>query len=283
MRIIPTIISIILLFSIGFIYKPVFAHQPRIVESGSIQVVDPEVSKAYYGELSGEPHIYTIESRKVFNLYVGILVPDTKEPKIDVTAEIFKDNEIVETLGGSEARWTSFFEPFGQSTYWEGGEYKARVQAGEYTIKVSSANNDSKYSLAIGEIEAFDVKEALNALTIIPDLKRNFFGESPISFIKSPFGWGYILIMYILAFTFGFLYRTILKKLARGSARTVNRNIGKFDRTIRIALWLGLLIWAIFTSWNPILLFFSGFALFEAIFSWCGLYAAIGRNTRPIK
>jgi len=258
------------------------AHQPRIVESQTTEVINPEVSKAYYGELSGEQHIYTIKSDQDFDLYVSILVPDTKESKKDVQAEVFKDDLLLKKLGGSEAEWKSFFEPFGQSTYWDGGEYKNRAEAGVYTIKVSSPNNDSKYSLAVGEIEAFDGSEGLNALNLIPTLKRDFFSESPISFIKSPFGWGYILFMYIVAFIFGFLYRAILKRFAKGSARGVSKNIGKYDRAIRLAFALGLLLLAITTSWSPWLLFFSGFTLFEAIFSWCGFYAAIGKNTCPI-
>lgn len=281
MKKIPLFITLFSLISFGAVVVPASAHQPRIVESEAIQVIDPEISKAYYGELSGEPHVYTIESQKEFNLYIGILLPDAKSTKKDVKAEILKEGELIATLGGSSAEWKPFFEPFGQSKYFEGGEYKARAPAGKYTVRVSSTNNDSKYSLAVGEIESFDREEGVNALAVIPDLKRTFFEESPVSFILSPFGWGYVLMMYILAFITGFLYRAILKKFAKGSARGVNKNMGNGDRLIRMALWLGLLMWAITTSWNPILLFFSGFALFEAIFSWCGFYAAIGKNTCP--
>ena len=259
----------------------VLAHQPRIVESTETVVIDPEISKAYYGTLSGSPHTYTINSEEEFDLYVGILVPDTTNPQKDVTATIYKGDDLLATIGGEGAEWKTFFEPFGQSTYWDGGEYKAPAEAGAYRIVVSSTNNNSKYSLAVGEIEAFDGKEGLNALNLIPDLKRDFFEESPVSFIKSPFGWGYILILYIFAFVVGFLYRFVLKKLASGTARGVHQNIGKKDRIIRLAIWLGLLIWAITTSWSPWLIFFSGFALFEALFSWCGFYAAIGKNTCP--
>jgi len=42
-------------------------------------------------------------------------------------------------------------------------------------------------------------------------------------------------------------------------------------------------LWAITTTWSPILIFFSGFAFFEAIFSWCGFYAAMGKNTCPVE
>jgi hypothetical protein len=33
------------------------------------------------------------------------------------------------------------------------------VESGTYDIIVTSANNDSSYSLAIGQIESFDAKE----------------------------------------------------------------------------------------------------------------------------
>lgn len=273
-----------LLFVTLFVLTPIFvsAHQPRLTDSRVTAVPNPEISKAYYGKLAGEPDVYTIESSEPFNLYVGILVPDLENPQKDVTAEVRKGTEVIATIGGVSANWKKFFEPFGQSTYWDGGEYKTPVEAGSYSVVVTSINNDSKYSLAIGEIEAFDGKEGMNALNLIPELKREFFEESPSSFIKSPFGWGLIVAMYVLAGIVGLLYRAILKRLAKNSPRGETRNIGKSDRLVRVVIGLGLLLWAITTTWSPILIFFSGFALFEALFSWCGFYAALGKNTCPI-
>ena len=210
-------------------------------------------------------------------------MPYAEDSKKDVKAEIRKGTELIQILGGKDADWKSMFEFFGQSTYWDGGEYKAQVEADTYTITVSSLDNDSKYSLAIGEIEAFDGTETVNTLKLIPELKSNFFNESPISFIKSPFGWGYILIVYIVAFVFGLILRFVMRKFsAHPSTSSGRENIGKYDRAIRLAIALGLLLFAITTSWSPWLLFFSGFALFEAIFSWCGFYAALGKNTCPV-
>lgn len=274
------LVSFLLLFFLTPSF--VLAHQPVISESRLIQVTDPEISKAYYGELKGEPDVYVIEATESFNLYVNVLVPDIAGQKKDVSAIVLKDSAKIALLDASGFEWKQFYEPFGVDTYWMGPEYKTRALAGKYEVRVWSTNNDSKYSLAIGEIESFNFKESLNALKIIPQLKKDFFNESPINFILSPFGWGLIIIMYILAFIFGFIYRAILKKFTKGTTRGVHKNIGKPDRLIRLALWLGLLIWAITTSWSPILLFFSGFTLFEAIFSWCGFYAAIGKNTCPI-
>jgi hypothetical protein len=66
------------------------------------------------------------------------------------------------------------FEPFGYDTYWKGPEYKVRVEAGIYDIIVSSKTNDGKYSLAIGEAENFDFREIMNALDLVPKIKRDF-------------------------------------------------------------------------------------------------------------
>jgi hypothetical protein len=278
-KVIPIILLALFVFAPGF----AFAHQPRITNSETTQVEYPEISKVYYATLTGSPHIYTIDSKEAFDLYVGILVPDIPSTKKDILAEVFKGDEKIVTLGGTNTTWKPYFETFGQSNYFDGGEYKTRAEAGVYTIKVSNPENTGKYSLAVGEIEAFDGKEGMNVLSMIPDLKRNFFEESPISFILSPFGWGLIVIMYILAFLFGFIYRAILKKFAKGSVRAVSHNIGKSDRLLRLAIGVGLLLWAITTTWSPVPIFFSGFCIFQAVFSWCGFYAAIGKNTCPVE
>ena len=263
----------------------VLAHQPRLTEEVQTVVTDPEISKAYYGELEGSPHEYAISSDKDFTLYVNILTPDIQGQQKDISAVIIKDNDSenpLTTLNGTDFKWTQFFEPFGHDSYWKGPEFKIPAEPGDYKILVSSTNNNSKYSLAIGEIESFDLKETVNAITLIPKIKSDFFEESPAGFIFSPFGLGLIFVMFVLSFAFGFLYRLILKHLTKNAVRKVHKNIGKKDRLLRAAIGIILFVWAITTSWSPLLLFFSGFTFFEAIFSWCGFYAAIGRNSCPI-
>jgi hypothetical protein len=276
-KIIPFFILVLLAPTIAL------AHQPRITESRLTTVTDPEISKAYYGELTGVPDVYQTHASEAFDLYVNVLVPDIERQKKDVSATIFKDGNEIAILDGTTFAWKQFSEPFGHDSYWMGPEYKARAEAGEYEIRVMSTDNDSKYSLAVGEIENFDFKETMNALKLIPQLKKNFFNESPADFIFSPFGWGLIVILYIVAFIAGLLYRTILKRVAKGTVRGVHKNIGWGDRLLRLAIGVGLLLWAITTSWSPILIFSSGFAIFEAIFCWCGVYAALGKNTCPLE
>lgn len=260
------------------------AHQPRIVQGTQTEVIEPAISKAYYGQLKGTPDVFTIVATSSFPLYVNILVPDIARQQKDVSATITKDGQTIATLDGTKFTWKTMFEPFGYDHYFQGPEYKATAEAGTYVITVSSIHNDSKYSLAIGETENFNFKEIKNALTLVPQLKRDFFEESPASLILSPFGWGMILILYALAGAFGFAYRFILKKFAKqSSVRKASRNIGTPDRLLRLLIGIGLLALAITTTWSPILIFFSGFALFESFFSWCGFYAAIGRSTCPIE
>jgi hypothetical protein len=241
------------------------AHQPIIMTGEDVAVTEPEISKAYYATLSGEPHIYRISETRPFELYVNVLVPDIGGQKKDVSAAIIKNGDTgnpLAVLDGANARWERFFEPFGRDWYWKGPEYKNRVDAGDYEIRVWSSNNDSKYSIAIGEEESFGFEETAKALTLIPEIKKNFFNESPAGFFLSPLGWGYILAMIVLAFIAGLILRTLSGK-RRGSQK-----IGKAGRLLRLILAIGLLVWAILTTWNPILLFLSGFALFETAFGW---------------
>jgi hypothetical protein len=266
-----------------FIPTLVLAHQPRIVETNITTVINPEISKAYYGQLNGKPDVYLIEENKPFDLYVNTLVPDMVGQKTDITAIILKDGIEIVKLDGQKFEWKKFYEPFGSDNYLMGPEYKVKTEPGKYEIRVSSTNNDSKYSLAIGEIEAFDFKEGINAITLIPILKKNFFNESPISFMVSPFGWGFILVLYIVSFIFGLLYRFILKRFSNNRNRILNKNIGSNDRIIRFILGIILLLLAILTTWNPILIFLSGLCIFESFFSWCALYASLGKSSCPIE
>ncbi|MCX6757769.1 MAG: hypothetical protein NTZ44_02735 [Candidatus Nomurabacteria bacterium] len=188
-----------------------FAHQPRIVESRQNIVPNPEISKAYYATLAGEPDVYIINADTAFDLYVNILVPDIAGQKKDVSVEILKDGDKspLATLAGQPSDWKKFYEPFGADTYWMGPEYKARAEAGTYEIRVSSPNNDTKYSLAIGELEKFDSKEGMNALISIPQIKMHFFNKSFFSIFKSPFIYGPSLVLVVVIILVIFIIRRI--------------------------------------------------------------------------
>lgn len=268
-------IGILVLFLI-LVYWPflVLAHQPRIVETEKINIIKPEISKAYYGKLSGAPHTYMINTSVPIDLYVNVLVPFIEGLGKNITVQIFKGDQSLATLSPRKEDWEKFFEPFGQSMYWKGPEFKTRADVGKYKILVQSKEKNIRYVLATGEIEAFDGTEGLNAILLIPPLKKSFFEESPISFIFSPLGWGYVLILQLLALLIGWVISKFLNKIGikiqkHGFHEFANRNmIGG------LIIWLALLFWAVKTSWHPLLILISGLSLFISIISYRKLKSA---------
>jgi hypothetical protein len=275
------------LFFLLIVFVPisVFAHQPRVVSGQVINVEDPEISKAYYGELFGAPNKYIIDSQEEFNFYISISVPANINPDGRFSARVYnldKERQEILFLDSSSKDWEMFHEPFGNDDYIQGPELKKILPAGQYEIEVFNIDNIGRYVLAVGEKEFFPPSEIASSMMVIPKLKKEFFEVSPITFLFSPFGVVYIIFMFLFSFVFSFIYRAVLRRISKNKVRQASKNISSADRWLRAFIGLVLFVWAISTSWSPILLFFSGFCFFEAIFSWCGFYAAIGKNTCPI-
>ena len=262
------IILIVILFLILVSWPlKVLAHQPRLVEMEKINVTEPEISKAYYGNLSGKPHIYTISTSSPIDLYVNILVPLIEGPEKNVTVKIFQGEQIIGILSPKKGDWKEFFEPFGHSMYWKGPEFKVRADAGKYKIYIKSTEKSIRYVLATGEIEAFDGPESLNAILLIPKLKKDFFEESPLSFILSPLGWGYVLLLQFLVILIGFVISKILN-ISRIKFQTKYfQSSAKNIIICGVFFWVTILFFAIQTSWHPLLIMMSGLALFMALIS----------------
>ena len=262
------IIVIVILFLILVSWPlKVLAHQPRLVEMEKINVTEPEISKAYYGNLSGKPHIYTISTSSPIDLYVNVLVPFIEGPEKNVIVKIFKGEQLMGILSPKKGNWKEFFEPFGHSMYWKGPEFKVRADAGKYKIHVQSTEKSIRYVLATGEIEAFDGPESLNAILLIPKLKKDFFEESPLSFILSPLGWGYVLLLQLLVILTGFVISKILN-ISRIKFQTKYfQSSAKNIIICGVFFWVTILFFAIQTSWHPLLIMMSGLALFIALIS----------------
>jgi hypothetical protein len=178
-----TLVSLVL--AVILLCAIVSAHQPRIVSSSNaeegIKVTQPEISKAYYSELKGKPHYYTINSPKEF-LYAGILTPG-KELTQPVSFEIRNETSLIYEGDGANFTWWLFYEEFGKQYYMTGPEYGKNFSsthnatAGTYTIKVFNINNTGKYSLAIGDVESFPFTEVIKAIINSYRLKwSGFFG-----------------------------------------------------------------------------------------------------------
>ena len=151
----------------------VFGHQPVINDqntnslSSAYVIEKPEVSKAIYGTLQGEPHYYLIGSEKEFNFYAGITVPKIDEcptfRKFSFNVIKMNNSEeiIIEQIDGNSFEWWEWFEPYGKKWYWIGPEIGAEFKSntiyepGNYYIKVFNESNKGNYVLATGDIEKF--------------------------------------------------------------------------------------------------------------------------------
>ncbi len=208
----------------------VFAHQPRIVtEESKIEIEEPTISKAYYGELKGQKDIYIINSETDFDLYIGILVPDIKDIDKDVSAEIIKDKEVLDFLDGENFEWKQWFEPFAGDSYFYGPELKdpliesvhphgIPVQAGSYEIHISSPDNLGKYVLAVGEKESFPISEISRLIFTLPALKSDYF-EKPIFLAYYNISGIFFLIVIVLITTIAMVATKIIKKHKKKSKK----------------------------------------------------------------
>ena len=161
----------LLLFILFLFSMPVYAHQPKLINySPTIdsphKVFFPEISKAYYSKLTGQPHYYVINSEDDFLFYTSILSPKINEEPSRFSLEVLDgDQNIVYKVDGSNFEWTAWYEPYARDWYWKGPEIGVEsgkefqtsftIDAGTYYIKVFNENNIGHYSLAVGEAEFF--------------------------------------------------------------------------------------------------------------------------------
>jgi len=166
-----------------------YAHQPHMVTDTGVTRVDrPEVSKAFYAELSGEPAVYEIVSPDSFDLYVNILVPDEVGIPTDLSVTVTRGPDTIAALQGPVYKWTKFYEPFGGDSYLMGPELRLRAGPGTYVATVSRPGNKGRYVLAVGEREEFSLGGMARIIGLMPRLKRDFFHKAPIRTLTDPLG-----------------------------------------------------------------------------------------------
>jgi len=170
--------------------RPAAAHNPQVVNTEtSIAVTNPEISKAYYGQLTGQPAHYRFTAAAEFALYVNILVPDIASETEDFTVVIRRDGVEIKTLEPAAVTWQRFNEPFGGDVYRQGPEYQATGQPGIYDLTVSSPDNQGKYILAIGETESFPLTEFIRTMKELVGVKH-YFEKPGLAIFQSPFIYG---------------------------------------------------------------------------------------------
>ena len=181
---------LVILFSINFTFT--FAHQPKLIKYSPSSnephdVIEPEISKAYYGKLSGEPHFYKIKSDSEFSFYAGITIPKIDDNIKWISLEVFdQNNNSIFYENGKEYNWKAWYEPYARDWYWIGPqigihndkEFKSslKMNKGIYLIKVFNQDNIGHYSLAVGEKEFFG-----------SNMLEKIFTWTPIIFYIGPY------------------------------------------------------------------------------------------------
>lgn len=216
--------KVVMLVIFSSVFLPnVLAHQPRLIGNETEVIVTlPEISKAYYGNLTGKPVTYHIEAREAFRLYVNILVPDIEGIEKDFSVKILKKGTVISHLDGKSHEWTRFHEPFAGDYYYRGPEYAEMQDPGLYEIQVYSPDNQGKYVLAVGDREAFPFRELIKTYLVLPRLKSEFFGKSPFSAYSNIMGiflGVIVLVTLTIAATFYFGIRFIKKRFKVASQK----------------------------------------------------------------
>ena len=183
------LLGIVVLGLFFFILKS-YAHQPILNEENPISINSayviekPEVSKAIYSTLNGQPHIYKVSSDKKFKFYVGITVP-----KIDgcnnfktFSFQILDGNlNLIKEFDGENFKWWAWYEKYGKKWYWIGPEFGRNFKSinmfppGDYFIKVFNHNNKGNYVLATGDIEKFGLLVIAKMPIIMPKINKRFW------------------------------------------------------------------------------------------------------------
>jgi len=196
------------------------AHQLRLVylQSGNIQINNPEISQAFYDDLKGKPRDYFIDSSKDFELYINLLVPNPENKDGRYSADVF-DNQgkKIYSINGASFAWQEFYEEFGRDYYLKGPEFSKQVLAGKYKIEVYSKDNQGKYVLAVGKKETYDAQSILNVYWQLPLLKVTFFKTSVLQFFFTPFGIAGIGAVGVILILLAFIYYLVglIKKIIR--------------------------------------------------------------------
>jgi hypothetical protein len=180
------------------------AHQPVIVGQETLTIEKPEISRAFYHELNGQPRSYFLQADQTFDLYLNLLVPRNTNAAGRYSARVSRladDQQVpLADLKAESVVWQEFYEPFGGDTYLKGPEFRQTVPPGRYEIEVYSNDNRGKYVLAVGEKEFFGPKEIASVYTEVPKLKGGFFGDNPLTFLVTPFGLVLVVVASLAAY-----------------------------------------------------------------------------------
>jgi hypothetical protein len=198
------------------------AHLPIYIHNTSkIIIPDADTSRAYYGELGGEPAEYSVTLSTTTKFYISILAPDI--------AGAFTDYEVVmRDASGRTAlallpgdSWQRWYEEFGGDMYLKGPEERKELPAGTYIISVDNKSHSGKYVLAPGEEEIFTVGGTPETIRQIYLMKTKFFGKPPYAIFEGIIGRAILGICIAILLIFigaGYILARRSRRRSRGQA-----------------------------------------------------------------
>ena len=183
--------SLIITLLLIIVIKSSEAHQPVLnSEKSNFEepyiIEEPEISKAIFAELKGEPHYYRIDSNTKFKFYAGITTPKidncplTKKFSFDI---LDSDLELIKKKDGENFNWWPWYEKHGEKWYWIGPEVGEKFKSnrvynnGTYYIRVFNQNNTGQYVLAVGDIESFPISVIIKMLFTLPSINSAFWDD----------------------------------------------------------------------------------------------------------
>ena len=181
-----------ILFLLG-IFSQVYAHKPVLNDNSTYpadapyEIEDPEISKAIYSTLIGDPHFYRIQSEVDFDFYAGILAAKIGECPLNskFSFEVLdSDFHKIYLADGENFEWTPWYEEYGKQWYWNGPEIGQNFasnevfKAGTYYIKVFNNSNTGQYIMAVGDIEKFSFTDIVGLIFSMGKIEDEFWNAS---------------------------------------------------------------------------------------------------------
>lgn len=182
--------QLIITFLFIFSFTQSYAHKPVLNENSTYpadapyEIEEPEISKAIYSTLTGDPHYYRIQSDVDFDFYAGILAAKIGECALErkFSFEVL-DSEFhnIDVADGENFKWTPWYEEYGKQWYWNGPEIGKNFlsdriyKAGTYYIKVFNSNNTGQYIMAVGDIEKFSFTDIIRLIFSLGDIEDEFW------------------------------------------------------------------------------------------------------------
>ena len=173
-----------------------YAHKPVLNESSTYpadapyEIEEPEISKAIYSTLTGDPHYYRIQSAIDFDFYAGILAAKIGECALEnkFSFEVL-DSEFdkIYLADGENYVWVPWYEEYGKQWYWNGPEVGEKFlsnevfKAGTYYIKVFNKTNTGQYVIAVGDIEKFSFTDIVGLIFSMGKIEDEFWDPDKCS------------------------------------------------------------------------------------------------------